>query len=141
MMIHPPRSSVQPTRPDPTPERTELKFGPDGYASPPNPDLKGPAASIDRRKRPERLCMKARSLQIISDGTLVGTAIVVDGVQLGGLVRFEMVAQKGYRRVTAVVDMNYDREAIEEHGELAGQEVRGDDGTPMVVTVDIFRRE
>jgi hypothetical protein len=122
-------------------DRTELKFGPDGYAQPPNPDLKAPAASIDRRKKVERLCMKARSLQVVSDGTLAGTAIMVDGKQVGGLVRFEMVAQRGYRRVTAVVDMNYDREPIEEHGELAGQEVRGDDGNPLTVTVDIFRRE
>jgi len=122
-------------------DRTELKFGPDGYALPSNPDLKAPAASIDRRKRPDRLCMKAKKLQVVSDGTLAGTVIVVDGQQIGGLVRFEMVAAKGYRRVTAVVDMNYDREAIEEHGELAGQEVRGDDDAPMTVTVDIFRRE
>lgn len=122
-------------------DRTELKFGVDGYAKPPNPDLKAPAASIDRRKKVERLCMKARSLQVVSDGTLAGTAVLVDGKQVGGLVRFEMVAQRGYRRVTAVVDMNYDREPIEEHGELAGLEVQGDDGTPMTVTVDIFRRE
>jgi len=122
-------------------DRVELKFGQDGYQTAPDPTMKGPAASVDRRKRPDRLCMKAKSLQVVSDGTLAGTAVFVDGVQVGGLVRFEMVAQKGYRRVTAVVDMNYDKEAIEEHGELAGQEVRDDSGNPMTITVDVFRRE
>lgn len=122
-------------------DRVELKLGTDGYATPPDPAMKAPAALVDRRKRVERLCMKAKSLQVVSDGTLAGTAVFVDGQQIGGLVRFEMVAAKGYRRVTAVVDMNYDKEAIEEHGELAGQEVRDDNGNPMTITVDVFRRE
>lgn len=124
-------------------ERVELKFGPGGYQTPEDPNLKGPIASTDRRPgrtRGDRLCMQAKRIEIVSDGTLAGTSIVVDGVQLGGLVRFEMVAQKGYRRITAVADMNYDRAAIEEHGDLAGQQVEGDDGVAMVVSVDIFRR-
>ena len=84
-----------------------------------------------------------RVFRVTAAGESYGPAlqIIVDGVQIGGLVRFELIAQKGYKRVTAVVDMNYDKEDDQQlHAELAGTPVCGDDGKPLTITVDVFRR-
>jgi hypothetical protein len=176
-------------------DRIELKLGPNGYQIPPNPAYVAPVASIDKRRRGERMCMKARRLEVVADhlelvseGSLADTsilvdgqlltgvtrfelssnrkdgglryrtkssvagkdvlaegslaAVIVDGVSIGGITHFELVAAKGYNRITAVASMNYDHEKIAEYAENAGKEVRhGDSGSAAVITVDIFKRE
>jgi len=124
----------------PNEDRVEVKMGPGGFQMPQDPETAAPRASVDKRDKIDRYSMKAKSLQVVSDGTLAGTAIMVDGVMIGGVTRFEMVAQKGYKRITAVVDMAYDKENTPEHGELAGTEVRSDSGAPMTIMVDVFKR-
>lgn len=120
-------------------DRVELKFGPGGYQLPTNPQLKGPQLASDRRRN-DRMCMKARKLEIVSDGTIAGTVILVDGVQMDGVVRFELVAQASTPRVAAVVTTKYVNENIGEYAETKGKEVKNDDGSPATVTVDVFRR-
>lgn len=106
-----------------------------------DPRMAGPPLPSDGRKKPtERLCMKAQHLVIETDGTLAGTTITVDGVQMGGLVRLELGVQKGYPRVSATVEQTYVREEIPEYGENAGVEVKTDNGNPATILVDIFKR-
>lgn len=121
-------------------ESREIKFGPGGFKLPADPTMEGPKLASDRR-RGERMCMKAKRLEIISDGSIAGTAVLVDGVQIDGIVRFELVAQASTPRVAAVVTMKYKHEDINEHAENKGQEVKNDDGSPATVTADIFKRQ
>lgn len=116
----------------------ELKPGPEGYKLPSDPKLAAPRASIDGKRPVDRLCMKASKLEVISDGTLAGTVLLVDGVPLGGVVRFEMIAQRGYPRVTALVDTYYDHAA--EPGEEEARPALLASGRPAVVTIEIFKR-
>jgi len=122
-------------------KRVELKPTDGGYRFPTNPDMQGPQLAGDRRRVGERMCMKAKKLEVVSDGSLEGTSIIVDGVQIGGLTRFELVAAKGYKRVSAVATMKYDHADLDVYGESRGQEVKNDDGSPTIVTVDIFTRQ
>lgn len=135
-MINKPKIAYPP--PD---DLVELKFGENGFQAPADPRLKGPALTGEGPRRGERMCMKAKRLEIRSDGDIGGTVLVVDGVVLGGVTRFEMVVSKGYRRVSAVVTMKYDREDIGEYAEQRGAEVRHDDGSPSTVIVDVFTRQ
>lgn len=122
----------------PAADRVELKFGPEGYKMAPDPRMAAPTAQADAR-RVERMCMRASRLEIVSDGTLRGTQLVVDGVAIGGVRRFEMIAQNGFPRVTAVVDLAVMNEQIPEYGEKAGQPTKSGE-VPTTVTVDVFRR-
>jgi len=126
-------------------DRVELKAGEGGYVAAPDPRLVGPRVSLDGRvKAGERMSMKAKRLEIVSDGTLGGTSVVVDGVQVGGLVRLELLAQKGFPRVTAVAEMLYNHENIAEYAERAGKPVRlseDPDAGAATVLVDIFVRK
>ena len=123
-------------------ERVELKLGKDGYETVPDPALVAPPPTApDRRPKSERMCMKAQKIEIVSDGTIGGTQVIVDGVKIGGLVRFEFVAQKGYNRVLAIATMKYDHEDIAEFGDTAGQEVKAESGSAKTITADVFRRE
>ena len=125
--------------PKPADDRVELKFGPNGFQLPQDPRWAAPPAQSDRRPA-ERMCMRATRLEIISDGSLAGTQIIIDGVAIGGVRRFELIAQNGYPRVTAVVDLTTVHEQIGEHGDRAGKEVRQGDA-PAIVTADVFRRQ
>lgn len=128
------------------PRLLEVKPGADGiYDQPPDPQKAGPPLQGDRnRKRSERLCMRARLLQVASDGTLKGTTITVQGEDgapkaLGGLIRFEMSVQRGFPRVSALVEQTYVYESIPEIGENAGKDVMVGD-RPDTLTIDIFER-
>lgn len=129
--------STRPTKP--AADRVELKFGPEGYKMPQDPRWAQPPSQTDRRAG-ERMSMRASRLEIVSDGTLKGTQIIIDGVAIGGVRRFEMIAQNGYPRIAAVVDMTTVHEQIGEAGDRAGKEVRHGEAT-AVVMVDVFRRQ
>lgn len=122
-------------------DKVELKLGDGGYTSAPDPRLAGPPLQGDRKRKAERLCMNAKHLEVVTDGTTGATSIVVDGVPLGGLIRFEMVVQKGFPRVSAVVEQTYVHESIKEYGENAGKDVTtGEANLPATVTIDVFKR-
>lgn len=121
-------------------DRVQLQLGRNGYESPPDPRIRGPQATVDRKRPPgaDRMCMKARKLEVVSDGTLEGTRVVVDGVQIQGITRFELIASRGFPRVTAVATMSCQHMNIPEYGENAGKEIK--DGVQSSVTADVFRR-
>lgn len=128
------------------PRLLEVKPGADGiYDAPPDPLKAGPPLQGDRgRKRVERLCMRARLLEVVSDGTLAGTQLTVmgeDGIPrtLGGLIRFEMIVQRGYPKVSALIEQTYVHEEMQEYGENAGKTVVNGD-KPDTLTIDIFER-
>lgn len=108
------------------------------YRLPSDGKLQAPRASIDGKRPVDRLCMRARRLEVISDGTLAGTVLLVDGVPISGVVRFELVTQSGYPRVTALVDTHYDHAA--EPGEEEARPALLASGRPAVVTIEIFKR-
>jgi hypothetical protein len=120
-------------------DKVELRLGEGGYQAAQDPARAAPPTSIDSRRSVDRHCMRARSIEIISDGTLAGTVLKVDGVFVGGITRLEIVAQKGFPRVAAVATMRYDRMNIPEFGDQAGTEVRHGE-TPATLLVDIFER-
>lgn len=121
--------------------RVELKPNGGLYEFPADPNMQGPQLAADRRRAGERMSMKAKRLEIISDGSLDGTTIIVDGVRMSGVTRLELVAAKGYKRVSAVVTTKYDHADIDVYGENRGQEVKNEDGSPTLITVDIFTRQ
>ena len=123
-------------------KRIELTLEDGGYLQAQDPNLASPPLSIDRNRKAvqERMCMKAKSLEIISDGTPGGTSIMVDGVHLGGLVRLEFVVQRGFPRVAAIVEQTYVKEDIKEYAEGAGKEETGPGDSPATITIEIFKR-
>lgn len=126
-------------KPVPVADRVELRLGEGGYQMVQDPATAAPPTSLDSRRVAERHCMRARSIEIVSDGTLEGTQIKVDGVFVGGLTRLEVIVQKGFPRVAAVATMRYDRMNIPEYGDQAGKEVRHGE-TPATILVDLFER-
>lgn len=121
-------------------DRVELRFGEGGYQPPPDPKLASPPLPGDRG-RVERLCMRAKKLEIVSDGTPEGTIVIVDGQALGGLVSLALVVQRGYPRVSCQVTQTYVREDLPEFGENRGKEVKAaQSNVPDTVLVDIFER-
>ncbi len=120
-------------------DRVQVTMGEGGYQEVPDSRIRGPKLQVDRPRGGDAMCMKASKLEIVSDGTLAGTKVFVDGVQIDGLIKFEMVAQKGFPRVTAVATMACDYMDIPEYGENAGKRIKGSNAQ-ATVTADIFRR-
>lgn len=121
-------------------DKVELKLGEGGYQSAPDPRMRGPEIAVDRgRSRADAMCMRAQRLEVVSDGTLAGTKVIIDGVQVVGLIRFELVASKGFPRVTAVATMACEHMNTPMYGENAGKEIKGSNAQ-ATVTADVFRR-